>query len=155
MFLGLWACNTATDKPKNLIEAPKMVRILTDIHLAESQISQHLKANDSSYLLYKGFEEKILKKYKISPSDYEQSYAYYLAHIEDFEKIYAQVVDTLTYREVIMNLGKAVGKSKKQKPSSSPLRPNLLMEDNNTLDKKNKKERFLKKLKTQELKQNP
>jgi hypothetical protein len=107
-IFSLFACQKKEEKQVSILPPSKMVQVLIEIHLAESQIPHLSRTPDSSYLLYKGFERKIFQKLQIDSTTYQQSYQYYLNHLDEFEKIYAQVIDSLVYREVNVNIGKPV-----------------------------------------------
>jgi len=107
------ACKKNTDTPEGILESKKMVAVLIDIHLLESQIPHLTKMPDSSYILYKSYEKKIFQKHKIDSTTYKQSYSYYLNNLQEFEKIYGQVIDSLVYRETTLNMGKPMQVPKK------------------------------------------
>ncbi len=126
MVIGwLWgsvACQSNSKQVPTLIAPEKMIRILIDIHLAESQVPSLVSTPDSAYFLNKAFERKVFQKHQIDSATYYQSYAYYLENIAEFEKIYAVVVDSLVYRESTHNLGKPMESSSKKANSV----PNLI-----------------------------
>ena len=108
LSIAVIACQKQTEIPKNILQPKKMVAILIDIHLLESQIPHLTRMPDSSYVLYKAYEKKIFHKHQVDSLSYQQSYRYYLNNLQDFEKIYAQVIDSLVYREATLNLGKPI-----------------------------------------------
>ncbi len=93
----LTACGTmTTDKPKDLIDTDRMVKILTDVHVAESRVSRlGIGSVDSSNLVYRRLEGQILRKYSVDTSAYEKSYIYYSSHPREMEVIYKQIVKNL------------------------------------------------------------
>lgn len=106
-----------------------MVTVLLQIHLLESEIPEMLHTPDSASLLYQAYEKRIFKKLQTDSATYYQSYQYYLNNLEDFEKIYARVVDSLIYREATRNLGKAMDTTKKKYTSPPiPLIDSTLLE---------------------------
>ncbi|MCU0437084.1 MAG: DUF4296 domain-containing protein [Raineya sp.] len=107
-LLVIISCQKEIETPKNLLQSKKMVAILIDIHLLESQTPHLTRTPDSSYILYKAFEKKIFQKHQTDSLTYQQSYRYYLNNLQEFEKIYAQVIDSLVYRESTLNLGKPI-----------------------------------------------
>jgi hypothetical protein len=113
------ACQKPTETPKNILQPKKMVSILIDIHLLESQIPHLSRMPDSSYTLYKAYEKKIFQKHQVDSLSYQQSYRYYLNNLQDFEKIYAQVIDSLVYRESTLNLGKPILIEKKKESTNT------------------------------------
>ncbi|MFN3315983.1 MAG: hypothetical protein ACK40K_04160, partial [Raineya sp.] len=51
---------------------------------------------------------------------YYQSYQYYINRVEEFEKIYAIVIDSLAYRETKMDIGKPMDTSGVPKKNLKP-----------------------------------
>lgn len=95
--LFIWACQPApvdqTQAPDNLIPIDKMVKILTEVHLAESRVSRlGLTAADSSAMVYKRLEGQIYKKLDVDTAAYHRSYTYYAANPTKLEAIYKEVV---------------------------------------------------------------
>ena len=100
LLLSLWlfaACAAPTDEqPDNLIPEGRMATILTEIHLAESQVSRiGLGSSDSSNVVYKRLEGQIFRKFKVDTSAYNRSYSYYSSHPVQMETIYKQIVENL------------------------------------------------------------
>lgn len=116
---GISACQNESKQLPPPITPDKMIQVLIDIHLAESQVPNLVSTPDSAYFLNKAFEQKVFQKHQIDSATYYQSYAYYLENIAEFEKMYAVVVDSLVYRESTHNLGKPMESSPK-KTSSVP-----------------------------------
>ncbi len=95
----LTACGTGGDQPKNLVDIDKMAKILTDVHLAENRVSRlGIASVDSSNLVYKRLESRILRKHGVDTTDYEKSYVYYSSHPREMETIYKQIVAKLEAR---------------------------------------------------------
>ena len=118
-LLGGWlfvACTAPEDKqPDNLISEAQMTAILTDIHLAESQVSRMaLGSSDSSNIVYKRLEKQIFKKFKVDTSAYTKSYVFYSSHPRQMEEIYKQVVE---------NLKKKTEEQQKQIHTQKPTHP--------------------------------
>lgn len=111
---GITACQNESKQLPPPIAPNKMIQILIDIHLAESQVPNLVSTPDSAYFLNKAFEQKVFQKHQIDSATYYQSYAYYLENIAEFEKIYAVVVDSLVYRESTHNLGKPLDSTQKK-----------------------------------------
>jgi hypothetical protein len=86
-------CNTDDRKPDNLLSEEKMVNILTDIHLIESDVNNmRITDADSNLAIYLYLETQLFKKYQIDTATYRNSYRYYIAQPEVFGKIYKQVL---------------------------------------------------------------
>lgn len=100
LCLVTWACSPMeadqTQKPDKLLPADEMVKILTEVHIAESRVSKlGLTSGDSSALVYKRLEEQIYKKLGVDTAAYRQSYTYYAANPTKLEAIYKEVVKNL------------------------------------------------------------
>jgi Domain of unknown function (DUF4296) len=96
----LTACGSheesGTERPENLVSEDQMVAVLTEVHLAEAKITKlSLHASDSSNLVYKQLERRILKKYKVDTAAYSKSYIYYAAHPIAMERLYSRIVEKL------------------------------------------------------------
>lgn len=92
----LIGCEARNDQPENLISTDRMAAILTDVHLAETRVSRlGIASVDSSNLVYKRLESRILRKHGVDTTAYEKSYVYYSSHPREMETIYKQVVAKL------------------------------------------------------------
>lgn len=96
-LLLLLGCQAPEDqKPDDLISEDRMVDILTEVHLAESQTSRlSLGSIDSSRVAYKHIETKLFQKMKVDTSVYSRSFIFYSSHPKYMERIYQNVVDRL------------------------------------------------------------
>lgn len=96
LMIGLLTGCQTDNRPDNLVDTDKMANILTDVHLAEARVSRLGVASiDSSNLMYKRFESRILRKHGVDTMDYEKSYVYYSSHPREMEVIYKQIVEKL------------------------------------------------------------
>lgn len=96
----VWACQSPGDeRPDKLIPADKMAAILTEVHMAESQVSRlGLRSVDSSNVAYKHLERAIYKKFGVDTGTYNKSYIYYSSHPREMETVYQRVVENLKVR---------------------------------------------------------
>lgn len=98
ILLTLVGCagDDGSSKPDDLIAADKMAAILTEIHMAESQVGRYaLRSSDSSTLLFNRLNARILKKFAVDTSAYRLSYIYYSSHPDKLEAIYKNVTGEL------------------------------------------------------------
>ena len=103
------ACSPA-DKPDELLEEADMVKILYNIHLIEAKISLlNMSSKDSSKLVFDAWEKQIFAQYKVDTAVYKQSYRYYAAHPQQFDRIYKEVI-------------KQIEASDKKQPQQRPTR---------------------------------
>ena len=90
------AGDDGSSKPDDLIAVDKMAAILTEIHMAESQVGRYaLRSSDSSTLLFNRLNARILKKFAVDTSAYRLSYIYYSSHPNKLETIYKNVTGEL------------------------------------------------------------
>ena len=97
---GIWllsACTPPNDaQPDDLIPEPRMAAILTEIHIAEGQVSRlGISTSDSSNIVYKRLERQIFRQLKVDTSAYTKSYIYYSSHPRQMEAVYEQVIENL------------------------------------------------------------
>ena len=115
MWLFVACAAPADEQPDNLIPETRMATILTEIHLAESQVSRiGLGSLDSSNIVYKRLEGQIFRKFKVDTNAYNRSYVYYSSHPRQMETIYKQIVE---------NLKKKSDVQQKQMHSKKPVKP--------------------------------
>ncbi len=86
-------CSSDVRKPDNLLSEEKMINILTDIHLIESDVNNmRITDSDSNLAVYLYLEAQLFKKYQIDTATYRNSYRYYIAQPEVFGKMYKQIL---------------------------------------------------------------
>jgi len=104
-LLAAWlaACSPLFDsppKPDNLLDENTMLEIIVESLLLQEKV--FLVNNQySSYAntVYKRLEKEILDRYQTDSLTYHLSYAYYAHDIDNFEKLYTRVSDTLQARK--------------------------------------------------------
>jgi hypothetical protein len=100
MVIGLFSCVTEDTPPQGTLSEKDMAMILTEVHLAEARTSQlNLKTQDSSLLVYNHLKNQIWTKLKVDTLVYKESYAFYVTHPNQLERIYDQVKKELEKRE--------------------------------------------------------
>ncbi len=83
-------------KTKKIIEKDKMVEVLVDCYLVETFISRKFpedgeEKQKNTQILY----NEVFEKYDITPEEFRESYAYYIAHHKEMKEIYEDVVAVL------------------------------------------------------------
>lgn len=116
----VFSCQNKQNSETKILSPTQMAKVLTEIHLAESQIPHLSQFPDSAKKIYEKFEKKVFEKTGIDSALYYQSYQYYINQVEEFEKIYAIVIDSLVMRDVRMDIGKPMDSSQIQQ---TPLKP--------------------------------
>lgn len=97
LVAALLACTRET-RPREVLDQQQMAALLIDLYLAESRIALQNFPKDSGYKYFVPFEDSLLRARTLSDSVLRKSYEYYLAHPEEFERVYAAVVDSLNLR---------------------------------------------------------
>ena len=93
VFSLLVSCtsNTIYEKPKDLIPKDTMISLLTDLYLASSAggvKNKNLQVNVK-------YTPSVFYKYQIDSSRFKTSNIYYLSNIDEYEKLFQKVRDTL------------------------------------------------------------
>lgn len=89
----------ALETPADVLTPDKMVRIQIRLHLAEAKAMQSRIGADTADALYLHYQKEILAKEQIDTATYKRSFRFYSQHPAEFDKIYAQVIDSLGLRE--------------------------------------------------------
>ncbi|MFP4089149.1 MAG: DUF4296 domain-containing protein [Cyclobacteriaceae bacterium] len=103
-YLLLIGCQDKTEKetetvekPAELLSKPKMVSFLVDLHLAEAKLTySDIRNRDSLEMAFRNYEKFLYEKHDIDEAAYKKSYEYYLANMEEMNKIYSSVVDSIS-----------------------------------------------------------
>lgn len=121
--LCLLSCGQkGADKPADLVPEQKMVRILADIHTAEAIIERNVPYPDTALIVYGKQHANILKEHQVEETAFKKTYRYYLLNLEEMDKLYEVVVDTLSVRE---SKARAAAGLEPEEPDPAPqgLRP--------------------------------
>ncbi|MEM6643026.1 MAG: DUF4296 domain-containing protein [Bacteroidota bacterium] len=99
LLVVLLACGGA-EKPEDLLSPEQMTKILMEVHILESKVSElPVVPSDSKFAVFNHFEKQLFEAQNVSAEQYESSFKYYLDHPKEFEKIYNTVVDSLLQKE--------------------------------------------------------
>ncbi|WP_324677241.1 DUF4296 domain-containing protein [Hymenobacter sp. GOD-10R] len=90
-------------RPQLLLPKDKMTSLLTNLHLAEARVEASRLAPDSARAMFNQLRRDLFWRYETTDSAFYQSYRYYAVHDKDLDKIYGDVIDSLSMRE--MKLG--------------------------------------------------
>lgn len=124
LTLAACACNsektemTQAEKPAKLISREDMIKVLMEIHLAESGVSMMGIEHQRAIGLYKQYHAEILKKYQIDTASYRQNYNYYMQSPLEMEYILTMVEDSLVKVQ-------AAAKIKERGGANIPANPNV------------------------------
>jgi hypothetical protein len=103
MFLtSCYGTATGPDFNMNLVEpADSMVTLLTDLHLADGEVSVLKNKEHTAGQLSSEYFEAILKKHDLTREEFEESMRYYSFHTEELDKIYEEIITNLSLKESI------------------------------------------------------
>lgn len=93
--------------PAGILPKDKMITILLDVHVAESSVNSRGMTNQQLNQLVAAKYDTVMKKNGTTFAVFKDSFSYYLHHPDQFEEIYAEIVNQLTALE---------GKSKSKQP---------------------------------------
>jgi len=89
-----------------LMPKEDMVNYLIDLHIAEAQVQNLRLKKDSSDYIFEVYENYLLDQNNITDTVFAYSYNYYLQHPIELEEIYEAVVDSISVRQSIDEVGK-------------------------------------------------
>jgi len=96
VIISFCSCENTPSRPSGAIDEQTMAKILAEIHFTESKVSRlSFRDNDSSMVVYKVLEEKILKKYQTDTVRYRASYNYYVTKPETMIQIYDNAIKNI------------------------------------------------------------
>jgi hypothetical protein len=98
------ACDSEKKSQKVLPKAD-MVRVLTQIYLAEDKVQRVGLRADSSAKLFARMNRKIEQQTGIPDSVFQESLRYYMEHPTELQEIYTILVDSLSLMEQRSSIG--------------------------------------------------
>ena len=87
------------EKDPTILSKAEMVKVLTEVYIAEDKINRLSVTPDSSMLIFEDFRRKISAKTGIPDSVFRKSFDYYTARPQEMEQIYTALVDSLNLKE--------------------------------------------------------
>lgn len=104
LSIFVFSLSCSDKQPEGVLSRKDMINVLVRIHLAEAKANNSYLTNDTLKIFYQSLEDSIFKKYNTSKAGFEKSYQYYLQKPKEMDKMYAEVVDSLSLREAIKNI---------------------------------------------------
>ncbi len=86
-------------KPEHILSQQEMVRVMTDIYIAEEKINRLGISRDSSEKVFAAMKEKVFENAALTDSSFKRSFDYYMENPKAMEQIYMTLVDSLQLRE--------------------------------------------------------
>lgn len=95
-FVSLLPLLSCSETPAGVIEPHEMARLLIDIHKSESVIELNRRDyRDDSIKM--AIEEAVYSRHKIDKEQFDSSLSWYGHHIEEYMKVYDEVIEQLQY----------------------------------------------------------
>lgn len=107
--------------PSQLASKTQMVSVLTDLHILEARVEAARLSTDSARALYNEQQRMVLQQHQMTDSVFRQSYRYYAIHEKDLDNIYAQITDSLTLREQVLEKQRQAEEEKKRQAEAQRL----------------------------------
>ena len=122
LLLAVSACQRPDDPPQpaDLLPKERMITLLADLHVLESQVENSRLSPDSSRALYREQQKGLLWSREVTDSAFQRSYRFYGVHGKDLNDIYTAVIDTLTAREKKLALVQAKATPPPPPPAAPP-----------------------------------
>ena len=101
LLLVLPACQRPEEvpAPADLIAREKIVPLLADLHVLETQVENSRLPPDSAKALFREQQHALFWSRQVTDSAFQRSYRYYSMHNKDLNELYQTVIDTLGLRE--------------------------------------------------------
>lgn len=96
LLLLVSACGNS--RPEGILSEKQMVHAMSELYLAEERASRLSVSYDSLKKVFPRFSEKAFERAGVTDSVFSKSMDYYMTNPEQFEKIYATVIDSLNLR---------------------------------------------------------
>lgn len=99
LIVILISCGKGTKKPADVLEQDQMVKVLSEVYIAEQKVANLAFGVDSSQRLFGAMRNLVFEKTGVPDSVFKRSMDYYMEHPKELEQIYAVLVDSLQLRE--------------------------------------------------------
>ncbi|MEI6062461.1 MAG: DUF4296 domain-containing protein [Bacteroidota bacterium] len=99
------ACNSILkSKPAGTLSENQMISLLVDLHITEATLhivnDSVIRSNNIPELRIRFAE--VFRKHGIKPDDFDTSLNYYIKHVEELDKIYAEVINRLSVMDATL-----------------------------------------------------
>ena len=94
----LWIVSCREVAAPNVLEAQKMIDILTEIRILEGSYSAVVAKPDTLKPYMSKYYQLIFDQYQVSPDFYYKSYDYYMSHPDQMEWIEDSVINRISDR---------------------------------------------------------
>ncbi|OFX87979.1 MAG: hypothetical protein A2W99_11555 [Bacteroidetes bacterium GWF2_33_16] len=97
-----FSCKPKDNVPHNLIPKDKMIDILVDIHMLDGMFTNTEVRKQFAQLDSANYYNVIFENHGYSRQDFDTSVYYYSHNINDYDKIYIEVLNRLSQLETIV-----------------------------------------------------
>lgn len=98
MLLSILLACDGDKKPTGILSEPEMIRVLSELYLAEEKVGNMGILFDSAVKIFPKFEAKVFEKTGVSDSIFQMSLEYYKSNPAALEHIYTALVDSLNLK---------------------------------------------------------
>jgi len=95
----VFSCGIQDKTPKDIIPKEEMIEILVDIHIMDGMFTSNKVRKSYANKDSVNYYEKIFENHGISRKDFDTSVYYYSHNINEYNKIYIEVLNRLSERE--------------------------------------------------------
>jgi hypothetical protein len=99
IVLSLAGCKKSNTVPHGILTKDQMVKVLSEIYIAEEKVNKLSLQADSSQAVFEIFKGKVFDKTGTPDSVFNRSFEYYMDNPKELELIYTALVDSLQLRE--------------------------------------------------------
>lgn len=112
LLLLATACGEADKVPKNVLSKEKMRDVLLDMNLADAYSTMNDSGDEVNLVItdslrkqrVKTFYRQILDLYKLTPEEFNHSYAYYESHPNKFKEVYDMMFAVVSNDKSMLDL---------------------------------------------------
>ena len=110
--MGLTSCHQE-EKKAGILSHEEMVKVMTDIYVAEHKVTRLALRPDSSRIVFEKMRSKVFDQAGVPDSVFRKSFDYYVDKPLELEEIYTALVDSLNLKEQRTNVSLAQPVEKK------------------------------------------
>ena len=82
--------------PENILPVQKMSEVMVDVNLLEASLGQNINTGIKVDSVNSKISFEVFKKHNITEEQYQESFDYYLQHLDSLDKIYELVLIDLS-----------------------------------------------------------
>ncbi|HTJ49937.1 MAG TPA: DUF4296 domain-containing protein [Cyclobacteriaceae bacterium] len=110
--MGLTSCHNK-EKKAGILSRDEMVKVMTDIYVAEHKVTRLALKPDSSKIVFNKIKDRVFNQSGVPDSVFRKSFDYYVDRPLELEEIYTALVDSLNLKEQQTNVSLAQPVDKK------------------------------------------